>query len=349
MRKKYLPFIAIAIMILFAACSSEDLITEENIEPQVEGRTISLTASIPDEEPATRVALTRDEKNINLTWQSGDRLQFAIVQGTTKVKRVITLTQNNITNNAKTVSFAITVPSEIDDNEPFDLYGLYSNYKNVDNLPNGLPNGLSETNPTNVILTRTPGSMGTLTAVQNRGDVMIYFKSSVTPGNPPTTVTFKHLGSLFAISLKNTSSTSLTGFQELRLQGVGGGTDEKWAYNSSAGGQIFDLETEQFQNKDSGGNFISFNIPGPAATFAANATATLWGWYPPLPHKNWPALQLQLIEANGTTIVKQSVNSKLARTAPTAPGRTYHFYARWDGTDLVFTNDTFTTPSPALN
>ena len=50
MRKKYLPFIAIAIMTFFVACSNEDFITEENTDPQVEGRTISLTASIPDDD-----------------------------------------------------------------------------------------------------------------------------------------------------------------------------------------------------------------------------------------------------------------------------------------------------------
>ncbi len=341
MRKKYLPFIAIAIMTFFVACSNEELITEENTEPQVEGQTITLTATMPDEGPATRVALTPDEKNINLTWQSGDRLQFAIVQGAIKEKVVVALVAGNITNDGKTVSFNIPLPTDegFDENEDFDLYGLYG-------FESATPEagGLSDANPTNVILTKNPGNVSnTLTAVQNRGDVMLYFKEEgVNTLNLPETVSFQHLGSLFAISFNNTETASAASATQIRLVGVDDDGNElttgNWAYNNGAGGQLFDLTGEQFQNPTSGGNHISFALAG--SSFTVEQTTTFWGWYPLQPGASWPALILQITDSSGDAIIS-SVNFKPQRPSAPVAGKVYHFYARWDGSALNFTNDQF--------
>ena len=341
MRKKYLPFIAIAIMTFFVACSNEDLITEENT-PEAEGA-ITITASMPDDEPQTRIVLTRDEKNINLTWQPNDWLQFAFVQNGTKRKKSIQLSSANILNNGKRVTFTINPPDGIVANQPYDLYGVYGLYST-----NTEVGGISDANPTNVILTRNPGNRGTLELVQNRGDVMLYFKSSVTPGNPPTTVTFKHLGSLFAISFNNTVNPSPTsGVTGARLVGVDANGDEltngNWAFNNGTGGQVFNLLTEQFQDITTAGNYISFSTAG--TTWNVGQTTTLWAWYPPIPNQVWPALRLVMTNSSGDEVLS-SVNFKPQR--PTAPvvGKVYHFYARWNGTNLNFTNDQFVV-SPA--
>lgn len=344
MRKKYLPFIAIAIMTFFVACSNEDLITEENT-PEAEGA-ITITASMPDDEPQTRIVLTRDGKNIDLAWQAGDWLQFAYVQDGTKRKKSIQLSSANILNNGKRVIFTINPPDGIVANQPYNLYGVYGLYST--NTEEG---GISDANPTNVILTRNPGNRGTLELVQNRGDVMLYFKSSVTPGNPPTTVTFKHLGSLFAISFNNTVNPSPTsGVTGARLVGVDANGDEltngNWAFKNGAGGKTFDLLTEEFQDTTSGGNYISFTTAG--RQWIAGTTAILWGWYPPLPNKAWPALRLQMTNNDGGASIS-SLNFKPARASAPLAGKAYHFYAKWDGTDLVFTDDTFTISPPALN
>ena len=341
MRKKYLPFIAIAIMTFFVACSNEDLITEENT-PEAEGA-ITITASMPDDEPQTRIVLTRDEKNINLTWQPNDWLQFAFVQNGTKRKKSIQLSSANILNNGKRVTFTINPPDGIVANQPYDLYGVYGLYST-----NTEVGGISDANPTNVILTRNPGNRGTLELVQNRGDVMLYFKSSVTPGNPPTTVTFKHLGSLFAISFNNTVNPSPTsGVTGARLVGVDANGDEltngNWAFNNGTGGQVFNLLTEQFQDITTAGNYISFSTAG--TTWNVGQTTTLWAWYPPIPNQVWPALRLVMTNSSGDEVLS-SYNFKPQR--PTAPvaGKVYHFYARWNGTNLNFTNDQFVV-SPA--
>ena len=341
MRKKYLPFIAIAIMTFFVACSNEDLITEENT-PEAEGA-ITITASMPDDEPQTRIVLTRDEKNINLTWQPNDWLQFAFVQNGTKRKKSIQLSSANILNNGKRVTFTINPPDGIVANQPYDLYGVYGLYST--NTEEG---GISGANPTNVILTRNPGNRGTLELVQNRGDVMLYFKSSVTPGNPPTTVTFKHLGSLFAISFNNTVNPSPTsGVTGARLVGVDANGDEltngNWAFNNGTGGQVFNLLTEQFQDITTAGNYISFSTAG--TTWNVGQTTTLWAWYPPIPNQVWPALRLVMTNSSGDEVLSSDNFKPQRPTAPVA-GKVYHFYARWNGTALNFTNDQFVV-SPA--
>ena len=346
MRKKYLPFIAIAIMTFFVACSNEDLITEENT-PEAEGA-ITITASMPDDEPPTRVGLERDGKNINLTWLAGYHLQFAIVQGENKYRQGFSLTPNNVSNDGKMVDFNLALPDAstgFDKDEPFDAYGLYGLYDE------GPVFSLSDDNYTNVILTKDAGSMGTLQAIQYRGDVMLYFKETgISLSNPPATVTFKHLGSLFAINIRNAVAPSSTTVTQARLVGVDDNgnllTDGNWAYNNGTGGKIFDLITEKFQDTTSGGNYISFTTAG--RQWIAGTTTILWGWYPPLPNKAWPALRLQMTNNDGVASIS-SLNFKPARASAPLAGKAYHFYAKWDGTDLVFTDDTFTISPPALN
>ena len=349
MKNLFPSFIAIAIIIFLVACSNEDLILEENTEPKVEGYTLSLTASMPNDEPPTRVGLERDGKNINLTWLADYHLQFAIVQGENKYREGLSLLPGNISNDGKTVDFNLTLPDAtkgFDKDEPFDVYGLYGLYDD------GPIFSLSDDNYTNVILTKDAGSMGTLSEIQYTVDVMLYFKETgIDLSNPPTSVTFKHLGSLFAINIHNDiappSSTPVT---QARLVGVDDNgvvlTEGNWAYNNGAGGKTFDLLTEEFQDTTSGGNYISFTTAG--RQWIAGTTTILWGWYPPLPNKAWPALRLQMTNNDGVASIS-SLNFKPARASAPLAGKAYHFYAKWDGTDLVFTDDTFTISPPALN
>lgn len=345
MKKNLLPYVATAIMLIFFACSNENLTIEEKTEIEAES-IITITASMPDDNPDTRISLTRDEKNIKLAWQAGDWLQFAYVQGTTKIKQSTQISANNIDSSGKRVTFSLTPPSAINPNQPYTLYGVYGYYSQTPE-----EGGISNSNPTNVILTKEPGSRGTIELVQNRGDVMLYFKANKTPNNPLETVNFKHLGSLFAISFNSTVALSSTsGITQARLVGVdsSGNTlqNGNWAYNNGDGGEIFDLITEEQQNQNSGGNYISFSLAG--SSWNSGETTTLWGWYPPKANEAWPALRLEIADTAGNTIIS-SVNFKPARTAPTPVGKVFHFYAEWDGTDLVFTNNDFTSPSPALD
>ena len=342
MRKKYLPFIAIAIMTFFVACSNEDLITEENTEPQVEGRTISLTASMPDEEPVTRVALGQEGKDINLTWvvynqatQSGDRIDLVFVQGTT-MQRVIA-NVDSTSNYGKTAHFNIPIPS----GATGTLYGVHG----------GRGTDPNEATRNHALLPTNPGSTSTLASLQaDPADrkMMLYFKHEVEATDTTVSVSFKHLGSLFAISFNNTEAPSpSSGITGARLVGVNasGGvlTNGNWAFNNGAGGQVFNLLTEQFQDITTAGNYISFSTAG--TTWNVGQTTTLWAWYPPIPNQTWPALRLVMTDVNGDEVISTD-NFKPAKTSAPEAGKVYHFYARWDGSALNFTNDQFDV-SPA--
>ena len=213
MKQKILQFVMVVSLVFIGACNEDDMLPESTPNSS---RTISITASMPDEEPSTRVALDKlEDKSIALTWESGDKLDLAFVQGENKIKSTITI--KGISENGKKAQFDIVIPEEINEGD-FDLYGVYGG------------GGLDETDPTQVILPVKAGAAGSLKNVQTRKDVMLYFASKdMGVAKPSATVTFIHLGSLFSVTLKNTSDSAIEGLKEARLVGVG--SDENWAYN----------------------------------------------------------------------------------------------------------------------
>lgn len=336
MRKKTLPLFAIATMLVFSACSNEDILQETNTETTIEAaRKISVTASL-NEEPTTYLGLEETaDKNIVLTWEVGDDLQLVFVQGTSKAATTVTLTAEDITNGGKRASFDIDVPTEIDENANFNLYGVFGG--------GGINLGDATINPY-AILPIDAGKTDLLSDVEARKHVMLHFESEITPENPQVSVNFQHLGSLFSISLFNNSTIDLSGLlTQMRLSGAG-----QWAYNTDdGGGQFYDLVDGLFLNQvDGSGTYISFNATG--ISFSAGATVTLWGWYPPLPDTNWPELQLQVLTTSTTNPLIGSLNRKPQRLSATPAGKSYRFYAEFNGTQLIFTNNEFTEPSPAI-
>ena len=285
-------------------------------------RTISLTVYLP-QEPNTRVGLEQQEdKSIDLTWQSDDELQLVFVQEGFKKKATITLTAADISNEGKNAQFDINIPAEITDGL-FNLYGVHGG------------GGLSDDNPTNAILPSDAGSAVSLADMNNKKDVMLYFSckdiyAAIDAANTHVSTTTQHLGSLFSISLKNTGVTSLDNLEGARIVGLGG--NGSWAYNSGNGGKTYDLITGEFQDIETAGNYIAFKAE--KNSLSSGETIAFWSWYPPLPNKNWPELQLQLMGTSSPIAI--SVNTKEARTNPTGKGKVYYFYATWDGSQLRF-------------
>lgn len=335
-------------MILLSACNNEEVFQvskpEFNLE---EGRTISLTATMPEDGPNTRVSLTKEESNtIALKWEVDDELELVFVQGENKIKSVVTVA--TITENGKKAHFIFDLPIEITAGN-FDLYGIYGGGQPNLSLDIGLPGidasdisvrSLSDDNPTDVILPKNPGNATSLEHVEIRNDVMLYFRSeNINQSNSQISVNFKHLGSLFSINLKNSGSTSLDDLQEVRLLGINNTGNTNWAYNSGEGGQIYDLVSKMFQDITSGGNYISFKAS--ENSLASGEIMTFWGWYPPLPDLNWPELKLEV--RSSSSLLATSLNSKPARDLPTDAGKSYYFYAALDGGKLEFTDETFAT------
>ena len=319
MRKNILAFAAIAIMVLFGACSKEE-VTE--IEPKETERTISLTASMPEDDPATRVTLTPDGLAIKLHWEVGDPIKIIFVQGA-KTATQTGATVESISDDRKKAYFTITLPNihNMDYDKPIDVYGVYGGRE------------IHAANKTIRLPQQDNSQLATLAAIKSDRDVTLYFHKEVSPPNSDVSVNFKHLGSLFCIHLKNSSTLASNPFENFdgaRLVGVSGVSD--WGYNTGTTAEYFNMETNTFLINQGLTNYI--HIGTPVKGLSNGTSRDLWAWFPPLPNKVWPELKLELRAWTGSTVITTSTNSKPAKT-PVA-GKVYHFYAVWDGTELKF-------------
>ncbi|MGV8962091.1 MAG: ice-binding family protein [Candidatus Saccharimonadaceae bacterium] len=319
MRNKILNFAIIASILSLGACSNN--LPNDNEVPDTTGNTITLTASMPVDDPATRVDLTQDGKDIKLTWVVGDMIQLAFTQeGSTTVKEEVEVT--SISNAGKTGHFNIPIPTGWTGS--FKLYGTYG----------GGGIDITGTNPV-IQLPTNASSAGELTEVEIRKDVMLYFEHEMQTTSTQSSVVFKHLGSLFSITFKIDQAALdniiQSDVREVRLVGVGG--DGNWAYNVGNVVRGYDLVSGEFLNPETAVNYISFNPQSVAV--APDVPFTVWCWYPLLSGKLWPELELQIINSDGVAMATSN-NTKIAKTTAPVAGKTYHFNAEWNDVDLNF-------------
>ena len=335
MKKKSILFTAILAILLFASCNNEEILPEMN-------PTLSLTLSMPEDNPTTRVDLNEEpNKLISLKWVIGDKVKLVFIQGS--LKEIVEAEAISTSASRRSADFNVPIPAGMQVGL-FDLYGVYGG-GGIDITSGPNPLAVFPTLPN--IATTLNGAEST--SVQNRKDVMLYFAlQGINTNNPPASVTLIHFGSLFSVVFDDPNGDTPqflldAGITESRLVGVHNtGGNVNWAYNSGTGGKSFDLVTGQFQNTTSGGNYISFK---PSFTSTINSRLTLWGWYPIIGIQ-LPDLQYQLY--SGTTLRYATSNFKLART-PVA-GKSYIFYVGTKGAggtpqlpifELFFTNDQF--------
>jgi hypothetical protein len=326
---KKLIFYIIAILLILTGCSKLEIpvdeINEEAVTEQQNGaKSLSISAEMPSE-TSTRVALTKEEDNsIKLTWEAGDELQLCFVQDGNKVKQVVTV--NNITNEGKKASFDVSIPIAFGDAN-FDLYGVYGG------------GGLLDSNPTLAVLPTVSSSASSLNVLSDEEYTMLRFAAKEINASSSVSVTFQHIGSLFCLTLKNATTTSIENMGEARLTSTTGG----WAYNSAESGKSYNLATNQFQDVETAGDYISLYADG---AIAPDNTLSFWGWYPPLTDVNWPALTLKLYDKSNV-LIGTSSNTKPARTAPTEAEKCFYFYAVKNDAGLHFTDNSYTLP-PAV-
>ena len=319
MKNVFIFLTTIAIGLLFGKCSNDTILDEKSSTTE---RSISLIASMPNDEPTTRVSLTQDGKNIILKWQVGDAIELLFKQGTTEIAQ--TAVVSSISNEGKSAQFDIVMPSGITTGT-FDLYGVYGG------------GGLDASTPSLAILPYPSSSSSLNTpsdfnSVESRKDVMLYFASkNIQTANPQVSTIFKHLGSLFSVTLTNVGNTDYNDLQGGALAGVGGSGD--WAYNSLYETNNFDLVNEVFLITQAGANYLLFEPE--RRTIESGSSITFWGWYPPLPNVVWPELTFEIFDSTGI-VEYRTVKTKPARTQPTQPGKSYYFYVAFDGTELKF-------------
>lgn len=318
MRKRILPFFAIVIMMAIGGCNNNE---EQLLDSQP---TFSFNASIADEQPTTRVNLGSNiDDDIIVKWEVGDVIDVSYVQN--GVTRTGKATVVNTSNEGKQAIFGnVKLPEGIVPGV-VDVYGVYGG-------------GGIAFNTTNAVLPTNAGSAQSLPDLLNRNDVMLYFaaKNFNTKNSSTASVDFKHLGSVISITLRNTCKNAMT-LNRAILEGVNNPTNKNWAYNTGTGGNIFDLSSQTFQNTQSAGNILSFST-NVTKLRPRGGVMSFLAWYPFLPNKNLPELQLELIPG-GTT--RTTINTLPAQGAPLSLGKVYYVYAQWNGTNIRFTNELF--------
>lgn len=337
MRKLYL-LSTLLITALIAGCSSDVLMedtttTADGIEST---KIIKVSTTMPNESN-TRVAMAQDGLDVNLTWKADDEIYLIFVENNIPVgKETITLTTDDITNGNKKATFAINVPVGITDNT-FDLYGVHGGGGFVDELSYELKL------PTIAQATGT-----SLQDLSDNNAVMIKFVAEdVSTDNPNISVNFEHIGSIFRLELTNElPDTDIpdTHF-DVDLTGIINVTQPTTigAYVNVSGNGSYNPISGVYDNVSTSENMlplgrnISTNGPIPF-----EGTFNFWAWHIPISGEVWPALSLKLENYHATLGgTSTSENSKPARTAPTAIGEAFHFYATFDG-NLYLTNATST-------
>lgn len=301
-----------AILLIAAGCSRESFVDEPKTDD--DPSSITLTASMPDEGPQTRMSLDRDNLNVKLKWEAGDQLQLCLKYGDQYQKQVKTVF--NISEDGKTASFSVDLPAGAYDT--FDLYGVYGG------------GGLSDSDPTKAILPSAASSTsGSLDDLKTNKVVMLTFaKTGIVRAAPNLSVDLNHLGSLFCIQLGNVSTTSWNNIKKVKLSAI----SSIGAHNNT-GSAAFDLTTNTFSGTTSG-NELTFELPS-ATNLASGTVQEFWGWYPPVSGQNWPEISLKVIDGSGSEL-KTSTNTKPARASATPAGKAFYFQALYDETNVQF-------------
>ena len=315
--KRRFTFFLTAILLIFVGCSEEVLKIDEPTGENAK-RTIKVIANVGDNDIGTRVAMQQNGLDLNLTWEVGDVIWLVFYDGENFVHSNTTVTA--VTNNGKRAEFEVDVP-EGSEADTFDLYGYYgggplSGEMGIVDLPAG-PWG------------------GSLPALEGADLVMLRFAATgLDMESPEISVTFQHVGSLFKIFLENISTTTLQGITSVQIFSE---TDPIYAYQSETTAQYDVVNGEFVEGTTTFLNQLTFIPAGGSDDFGPSEILELWGWYPPSqePDHSWPALKLRLTYVGGELV---TTDTKPARTAPTAIGRAYHFYATYDGADLSFSD-----------
>ncbi len=181
MKKTTAIFAALALLVV-TGC------TKEEIGQSAQKRFHTVAVNVPSVETETRTVLEPKHVNRDITvkWKNaGDKIDLYFVQGATFAK-VPDVVIADVSADGKTGKFSFTVPSPINPDADYTLYGVHGAEGNIEG-------GKIAVN----VLPRYP-----------RGwdfDVPMFFKANVAGGVVPP-VTFQHLGALQVVHLQNTSA-----------------------------------------------------------------------------------------------------------------------------------------------
>ncbi len=317
---KYRLFLWMMAALLVVAGCTNDEIASEQPTPEAEKGKITLTASVPDETPQTRLSLNNPPATLNITvkWKANDVVNFFFKQGDVIKKGTpVTLTQYAISDDGKTATFTVAIPAGIDGNAAYTLYAVH-----------GAPVSLDVPGKINVNV--SPVGFEFVHLLRN---VPIVGETNINAGASIGTINFNHLGVLQCIHIKNISGTAFLFTPSLANEG---GTTWHYTYSGGNIAPCYDLIGKQVSNA----TITPVSNPN-VLIILSGGNQICAQWVMPIPNATVPEIKLKAATPGGNIV---SVNSKPARANPMQIGRAYHLYALWNGTSLYFTDSSFNPP-----
>lgn len=304
--KKIFLFVAILTLII-AGCNKTEI---SNIPETAEigAHHLNISVFMPQETFTRTTVETAGLFNINVKWKVGDKItlifkkdeQFEIVENV-----IITPSIED----PRKGSFDVTLPQGF--NYPFDLYGVFAAkvvtekgvlYADVSSREGSFPNF----------------------------NIPMYFKIRDLHDDGNISVSFKHLGTMEVVTLKNNSNASYK-VKRVIAQSVNG-TIPSWFHTTNADTRpCFNLETE------TNISYLSF-MAGTAPEMQtieipAGREHEFVRWMAPK-NTHPSAIKVKVTSETGTEIES---DIRPDRNAPLKTGYAYHLYLEYNGSELHFT------------
>ncbi len=291
----------------------------DSLNPEQTSQTATFGASFvnaSEDGPQTKVALTQDGKNIDLAWEEGDQIDLLIDYSGVKTKQTVKVDVAPGTDN-KQATFTFTLPTAVSGVTHFNLYGVYG----------------GTVDETTGIVTLPNPENATSSSLKEVQAVLVFELMNIELANPSGNAVFDHIGSLFNIKLKNTSTTTASWLiTEANLKA----TTAIPAYN--ADDFQYDIIGKTFGGTQT--QTLTFKLAVPCTYIDPEGILEFWAWVPMENGENWPALDFS-VDISGTTDISYSD----AKTG-VASGQAYYLYATVDGTTLAKVGESaITNPS----
>lgn len=334
---KYKLFFLAAVAFILASCSNNEIVVpDENVlNVKTEQQVLHITASF-EESVETRATLEESGttliKSIIYKWQTTDKIQFSFVQS--GLLNPITAEANvtSVSADGRTAQFTVPVPTEIDRTAEYKLYAFRSDRKS--SITSG---SVLNTNSTIAVLpTQQFDYKATLA---DQAIIFSIWSEKTIPANNTLDIalSFKHLGSIMTLNLKNVGTTAINDLHSLILQES---SSKSWIYNRylGGGGAQFDMATGTFvsgQEKPSWTlTFFSSSL-----TFNPQSVGTYYLWF--IPKSDAMPITLRLYSykgvGEGDRTGESAVDASKTITQSLVRGKNYVLFAHINGDSSPYT------------
>ncbi len=334
-------FLLAALALVAASCAK----TEIDAPAQEQGRTLTLTASLPADGPESRMAYATDGRTphgLTLKWAAGDKLHLCFVHGGQYYHAdTEALEASHITTDGKRANFTVTVPAAIPADAAFDFHAVYQKINTWTNnnggyFETGTANYIFEDNEEQCITLDREGS-------SQKGIIrpaLRYTQKNATAATLGS-MAFEHMGWVLALTFTNSSGAEMDLPASLRLR-YDRESPTSFIWNGFHGFNTVktDLNSGTASSSTSGWdskacvhfeiNFVGYTWhPLYGQKLAAGASITLYRWVISTPQIEPMLGYLQRIGAQSENRTVTQLPSKTVEN-----GKVYHVRLEWDGSAL---------------